>query len=924
MANLSDLANTVLLLAFTESLQPSTTENSKHPTISALVGLSELRRQILNHLQGESGVTAVISLIEAQGTLVPDQIHFLVPALAAAMQADASFANRISQLANAISQEFGVSKLSERNIQSVAGGTATQVNDPNAPTFAGSVTGSTFNFYYYGTTQSPQTNSGNEGTTTASPQRKSNLSPKALIEHYLQTDLSELEPVDVRAIEQALQSDTLDASTLAQGCILLRKEKGLDLVINQLNWTLELAYITDGAKPRYFLPVPRPTGRLASTAWMKALLEQGLPGHYSGSVALTLGAFSVLISEMIPPLQFLFTNSKYALESRDAALIYLSLMGSSEVVSMLIQAADTPQSEDDYLYSRGLFGLLLIDNVNVLAEQLYKALPHADLNAYAYGLAGSRDPQGRVLLEKMKNHSNERVRTAIANALNSRWISAPRNASSIVAAQSQGLLATSQIHQIQTALNLMESSYVDEWKLCFLTDNQHLMLEDILIKALSFGDQIAQRKAIKALCWLMGTTVREWSSCSGLIVGKRSPLWRRKLSSEKIQEIEKFLRGQNLDPQTLAEGCLLLTKEQGINPVYSEGDWIYGLAVIADGQKPRRQLLAPKPTGRLASVDWMKKFLVNEFPQEWSCWIAQTLGALGVFIPEMIHPLTFLFTNPQYTKDDRDEALIYLAMIDIPQAAPVMVLAADLSLKNNNPQDDYYPSRGLFGLLLLDDINVLAKQMLKNPPDTYMFPYAYGLAGSRNPQGRVLLEQMRNNSNERIRAAIINALNRPWVVANSTEAASSSQEPAKTFFGQFTDKAIKVIMLAQEESRRLRHNFVGTEQILLGLIAEGTGIAAITLNQHKVNLKNARIEVEKIIGRGSDKVAEEIPFTPRAKRLLELSKKEADELRHNYVGTEHLLLGLIRESDGVGVQVLKKLGVNLQRLKKTILQAIAS
>lgn len=590
--------------------------------------------------------------------------------------------------------------------------------------------------------------------------KKSSLPPQALIEHYLQLDSSEIEPADIRKIEQALQSNSLDASMLAQGCRLLRKEKGLDLVINQLDWILELAYIYDGAKPRYFLPAPKPTGRMASTAWMEALLKQGLPGDYSSSIALTLGAFGVLIPEMVPPLQFLFTNSKYALESRDAALIYLSLIGSPEVISMLIQVAD---GQDDYLYGRGLFGLVLIDNVNVLANQLHKALPQADLHGYAFGLAGSRDPQGRVLLEKMKIHANERVRTAIENALNSRWISAPRNASSIVAAETQGLLAKNQSYQIQSALSLIESSYVDEWKLCFLTDNQHLVLENILIKALSFGDQIAQGKAIKALCWLIGTTIQEWNSSSGLIVGKRSPLWHRKLSSEKIQEIEKFLQGQNLDPKTLAEGCLLLTKERGINPVYSEGDWIYEIAVIADGGKPRRQLLAPKPTGRLASVDWMKKFLGNEFPQEWSCWIAQALGALGVFVPEMIRPLTFLFTNLQYTEEDRNEALIYLGMIDLPQAAPVLVLAADLILKNNNPQDDYYPSRGLFGLLLLDNVNILAEQMLKNPPDNYMLPYAYGLAGSRNPQGRVLLEQMRNNSNERIRAAIANALNRPWI-----------------------------------------------------------------------------------------------------------------------------------------------------------------
>ncbi|MGI2909317.1 hypothetical protein [Tolypothrix sp. VBCCA 56010] len=234
--------------------------------------------------------------------------------------------------------------------------------------------------------------------------KEAGLSPQVLIEHYLQTDLSELEPADIRKIEQALQSNTLDASMLAQGCRLLRKEKGLDLVINQLNWIYELAYISDGSKPRYFLPAPKPTGRLASTTWMEALLKQGLPGDYSSSIALTLGFFGVLIPEMVPPLQFLFSHPKYDSVSRDAALILLSLIGSPEVVSMLIQAADTPQSEDDYLYSRGLFGLLLIDDVNVLAEQLRKALTHVDLNIYAFGLAGSRDPQGRVLLEKMKNH----------------------------------------------------------------------------------------------------------------------------------------------------------------------------------------------------------------------------------------------------------------------------------------------------------------------------------------------------------------------------------------------------------------------------------------------------------------------------------------------------------------------------------------
>lgn len=830
MSNPISLANTIVLLAFTEFFQSRTEETSMQLTKPTLLGLSELRQQILSRLQGEPGVRAVMSIIETQGILAIDQLQPLVSALANAMQSDSIFADRISYLANAISQEPGVSNLLGRNIQSVARGTATQVNDPNSPTFTGPVSGSTFNIYY-GRNQSPQTSLGGDSSTPTdatrrlelfnqlsrlpspqfeqvifalnpppgnmpsshapqgnrvkalldwsetigpgldtveeiytrviNPQRESTLSPQALIEHYLQSDASALEPADIRKIEKALQSNTLDASLLAQGCRLLRKEKGLDLIINQLNWIYELACIADGQKPRYFLPAPKVTGRLASTAWMETLLKQGLPGDYSCSIALTLGAFGVFIPEMAPPLKFLFINSKFRDEDRDAALIYLILMGCPEVITILIQAAnmsesENSESEDYYLHSRGLFGLLFVDNVNVLEAQLHNASPHSELNAYAFGLAGSRDPQGRVLLETMKNHPNDKVRIAIGNALNSRWISAPRNANSIVSTEAKGLLAKNQTHQIQSALNLMAASYVDEWKLCFLTSTHHSVLEDALIKALSLGDQTSQHKAIRALCWIMGTTIQEWKSRSGLILGRRSPLWQIKLSSEKIQEIENFLQNRNLDPQTLAEGCLLLTKERGVNPVYSEGDWIYEVAVVADGAKPRRNLATPKPTGRLASVDWMKKFLTNEFPKEWSCWIAQTLGALGVFIPEMMRPLAFLFTDPKYTEADRDEALIYLAMLDIPQVSPILILAADLT---NN---DYYSSRGTLGLILLDNVDALVEQMLKSSQNENLTAYAYSLAGSRDPRGQVVLQKMKRNPNKNIRKAVESALAAPW------------------------------------------------------------------------------------------------------------------------------------------------------------------
>ena len=129
-------------------------------------------------------------------------------------------------------------------------------------------------------------------------------------------------------------------------------------------------------------------------------------------------------------------------------------------------------------------------------------------------------------------------------------------------------------------------------------------------------------------------------------------------------------------------------------------------------------------------------------------------------------------------------------------------------------------------------------------------------------------------------------------------------------------------MLAQEEARRLGHNFVGTEQILLGLIGEGTGIGPKVLKSMGVNLKDARVEVEKIIGRGSGFVAVEIPFTPRAKRVLELSLEEARQLGHNYIGTEHLLLGLIKEGEGVAARVLENLSVDLSKVRSQIIKSL--
>ena len=141
-------------------------------------------------------------------------------------------------------------------------------------------------------------------------------------------------------------------------------------------------------------------------------------------------------------------------------------------------------------------------------------------------------------------------------------------------------------------------------------------------------------------------------------------------------------------------------------------------------------------------------------------------------------------------------------------------------------------------------------------------------------------------------------------------------------FERFTEKAIKVIMLAQEESRRLGHDYVGTEHILLGLIGEDTGVASKVLKSQGINLENARIEVEKIIGQGSGTINVEIPFTPGAKRALELSLEQARELGHDYIGTEHLLLGLVQEKEDVGAKVLENLGVDLSVVKPQVIKML--
>jgi ATP-dependent Clp protease ATP-binding subunit ClpC len=141
-------------------------------------------------------------------------------------------------------------------------------------------------------------------------------------------------------------------------------------------------------------------------------------------------------------------------------------------------------------------------------------------------------------------------------------------------------------------------------------------------------------------------------------------------------------------------------------------------------------------------------------------------------------------------------------------------------------------------------------------------------------------------------------------------------------FERFTDRARRVVVLAQEEARMLNHNYIGTEHILLGLIHEGEGVAARALESLGISLEAVRQQVEEIIGQGQQMPTGHIPFTPRAKRVLELSLRESLQLGHEYIGTEHILLGLIREGEGVAAQVLVRLGADLNQVRRQVIQLL--
>jgi len=141
-------------------------------------------------------------------------------------------------------------------------------------------------------------------------------------------------------------------------------------------------------------------------------------------------------------------------------------------------------------------------------------------------------------------------------------------------------------------------------------------------------------------------------------------------------------------------------------------------------------------------------------------------------------------------------------------------------------------------------------------------------------------------------------------------------------FERFTDRARRVVVQAQEEARALDHNYIGTEHILLGLVAEGNGVGAQALEALGISLETVRLQVEEAVGRGQHTPSGHIPFTPKAKKVLELSLRESVQLGHHYIGTEHVLLGLIRQDDGLAARVLSALGADLDRTREQVVRLL--
>lgn len=227
-----------------------------------------------------------------------------------------------------------------------------------------------------------------------------------------------LEPGQISGVANLIRGDKVDLSFLHHASLLLTRQRGLMPVMMQNDWIYRLAMVADGALSRKMISSFTRFEDAGAFEWLIPLVTADYPEMCQSAIALTLGSFGVFCSEMGKPLWSAFQDSSQPEDYRDEALIYLAFVGDGYARKMIETAADTvPEDDGDYRYARGLFGLLLIDDVDLLAKQIQKALPHSDLDAYAYALAGTRHPRGMTLLAEFASHPNPKIVNAVRKAL---------------------------------------------------------------------------------------------------------------------------------------------------------------------------------------------------------------------------------------------------------------------------------------------------------------------------------------------------------------------------------------------------------------------------------------------------------------------------------------------------------------------------
>ena len=308
----------------------------------------------------------------------------------------------------------------------------------------------------------------------------------------------------------------------------------------------------------------------------------------------------------------------------------------------------------------------------------------------------------------------------------------------------QGMRSMDASTRVKTALRLTDLFFLHDGKLAYLEPDYRSQFVEILMLGLS-SDPGTVAASMWALGWFTGATKRKGKS-NRVDISDTQKSEFVTLSSEPIERIEFLIRSNQWDERFWSRALLLLTRDAKMVPVGAQIDWIYNLALVADGDVPRHSISIINPPNHCASREWIRLFLGPSYSLKTNINAAIALGSFAIFCPEMGEALWACFEDTSQPEDLRDEALVYLALLGNDFARDKIETAADTDPIDK--ENEYLYLRGVFGLLLLDDVELLAKQIEKALPHADLSAYAFGLAGSRNPRGMEILIRLKGAFNE--------------------------------------------------------------------------------------------------------------------------------------------------------------------------------